>query len=53
MIFVFETDQDFLEADRDRLEKFVVTGIALVVCTIYAEDSDAQNWPKVIFYHKN
>ena len=52
MIFVFETEKEFLESDRDRLEKFVVTGLALVICTIFAEAPDAQNWPKVIYYHK-
>ena len=53
MIFVFETENDFVEADRDRLERFVTTGLGLVVCAIFAESATPEAWPEVILLDRN
>ena len=49
IISVFETDNGFLEDERQRLNSFVATGVAILICTVFAESEDSASWPKVSF----
>ncbi len=46
---MFETLADFDPSEIQRLHKFVATGVALMICTLYAEAKDSATWPKVNF----
>ena len=40
-----------IECERPTLERFVSTGVGLVISTVYAATEDKQKWPKVILIY--
>ena len=43
IISVFETSADFDPSENQRLQRFVATGVALLICVIYSEANDSAN----------
>ena len=50
--FVFETRFNYLEADKDNLEQWLTTGIALTVATLFSASTEPAKteWPAVTFF---